>query len=154
MGVNLHERVTAYVSLCIGINLLMCQPTTCLSTRMAINQLLGQHTWVSTGMLMCQPPYISSRIAVKVCLSLPTWVPTYWFVNLHGCQTAWLSNFFCVNLKRWETIHASTCITINLLTCQSAHESICLFVNVHMFHPAGVSTWVGINPLSWRIIIY
>ena len=157
MGVNLHERETAHQPHHTTPH--CTTPTTCPSTRMAINQLVGQRTWVSTGMLMCQPTYLVTSIAFKGSLSLPTWVPTYWFVSLHGYQPAWLSNFFCANLKGCQPTWAWDCPCVNMHYYQPSYVSICSRVNLlacqraYRFQPAGVSTWVGVNPVMCRVII-
>ena len=150
-----QPAIPAYLLTSIFVNPYICQ-TTYLSSRMAVNLLLYQPTWVwiwfgSTWMAVNQ--LVSTYMGVNRSAS----VSIYIFVNLHhcqpvflsSCQPTWVQTYLCqpaylltritVDLlicrPKWGSTYMvvrllmcqhSTCITINLLICKSARESIFL----------------------------
>ena len=155
MGVNLHERETAHQphhttlhhsilhrTYNMSLNPYGYQPA-CGSTYMGFNRYADVSTYIHFNQHSFQGEFVSTYVGANLLICQPAWLSTRVTVKLLLCQPKRLSTYMGVRLFMRQHALLSTFLRVNLLVCQRAYR----------FQPAGVSTWVGVNPVMCRVII-
>ena len=107
MGVTLNGCQPAWMTNCLGVKFVRCQPAQCI----IVNLLICLLSWVSTCLVsmhvftrMCvnhhvyKTAHVSTYRDVNLSGFLPVYVSTYMCVEMLGCQPAYVPGYFCVNL--------------------------------------------------------